>query len=425
MIAKMGKFVAIKGNARAGKMEGKKRIGVQMEIDQPYKRHVSVFAGVHKFAREVNDWHLIVDDWASRSILVQADRPIPFDGIIGRLSAEDIVRAHRRQLPVVNVLYETDETNTSGVFADYAACGRLRAEHLLSRGFRSFGTLTSYNSAAQNIEASSFATTVRSVGYPCKGLYLQGPWTVIGDTEANYRRWKRARKEIESWLDDLRIPIGLFIADVDITRVIIESCYDRGWSVPEDVAIIAGTNEEELCLHPEPSLTSLEIPYENIGYEAARLLDKLMDGQRKSSKSREKEPATKLFLAPTGVVARRSTDFIAIDNDLMRQALRFIDTNLHRVISVDDVANALLISRRKLTSEFRKHLKRTVAGEIQRLRIERVKRELLGTELIVKEIAKRSGFSSLRTLNDAFIRVVGCSPREYRSAALRGESDSV
>jgi len=408
----------------ASEMKGKKRIGVQMEIDQPYKRHVSVFAGVHKYAREVNDWHLVVDDWASRSILVQSERPVPYDGIVGRLSSKDIVRAHRRQLPIVNVLFETDETNTAGVYADYAACGRLRAEHLLSRGFRNFGTLTSYYSAAQNIEASSFATTVRSEGYPCKGLYLEGPWTVMGDTEANYRRWKRARKEIESWLDDWQVPIGLFIADVDITRVIIECCYDRGWNVPEDVAIIAGTNEEELCLHPEPSLTSLEIPYETIGYEAARLLDRLINEDNNPSKNRNKEQATKLFLAPAGVVARRSTDFFAIDNELIRQALRYIDAHLHRSVSVDDVANSLLISRRKLTSEFRKHLNRTVAGEVQRLRIERVKRELLDTELTVKEIAVRSGFASLRTLNDAFVRVVGCAPRDYRNAALRSEGRS-
>ncbi|MEW4565441.1 substrate-binding domain-containing protein [Bremerella sp. JC770] len=405
-------------------MKDKKRIGVQMEIDQPYKRHVSVFAGVHKYAREKSDWHLVVDDWASRSILVQPDRPIPFDGIIGRLSSQDIVRAHRRQFPIVNVLFETDEKNTTGVYPDYAACGRLRAEHLLSRGFRNFGTLTSYHSPAHNIESSSFATTVRSEGYPCKGLYLEGPWTVMGDTESNYRRWKRVRKQIETWLDDWQVPMGLFIADVDIARVIIESCYDRGWNVPEDVAIVAGTNEEELCLHPEPSLTSLEIPYETIGYEAARLLDQLIHQSNKSANRRAKEPATKLFLAPTGVVARRSTDFFAIDNELIRQALRYIDVNLHRAVSIDDVANALLVSRRKLTSEFRRHLNRTVAGEVQRLRIERVKRELLSTELTVKEIAERSGFASLRTLNDAFVRVVGCAPRDYRNTALRSEDSS-
>ncbi|MBA2115218.1 Xylose operon regulatory protein [Planctomycetes bacterium FF15] len=130
------------------------------------------------------------------------------------------------------------------------------------------------------------------------------------------------------------------------------------------------------------------------------------------------------YLPPVGVVARRPTDFIAIEDELMRQALRFIDTNLHRSISVDDVAEALLISRRKLTTEFRKHLNRTVASEIQRLRIERVRRELLGTELTVKEIALSSGFVSLRTLNDAFSRVMNCTPREYRNATLGDRRDA-
>jgi LacI family transcriptional regulator len=46
-------------------------------------------------------------------------------------------------------------------------------------------------------------------------------------------------------------------------------CRQQGWRVPHDVAIIAGMNEESLCEHPRPSLTSVELGYDRIGYEAA------------------------------------------------------------------------------------------------------------------------------------------------------------
>lgn len=393
-------------------MKSEKRIGVQMEIDQPYKRHVSIFAGIHRYARQQENWRLIVDDWAWRSLPVRKGKPLPYDGIIGRMSAEGIDRANRLNVPVVNVLFKTADHPAAGVFPDFDACGRLRAEHLLARGFRNFGTLFMSEDRALTVEAIAFHDTIESAGFECTSLQLDGNHSALGDGDANYRHWKRGKRRIEKWMEGWNLPIGLFVSEVDITRVLIELCFNRGWRIPEDVAIVAGTNEEELCTHPEPSITSLEYPNEQIGYEAARLLDKTLNA------SEEADPSTqeKLYLPPVGIVARRSTDFIAVDDELMRRALRYIDEHLEQPISIDDVAEALLISRRKLTSEFRKNFKRTVAGEIQRLRVERVKRELYGTRLTVQEIARRSGFGSLRTLNEAFVRVVGCTPREYRNS---------
>ncbi|MBT3202513.1 MAG: substrate-binding domain-containing protein [Phycisphaerales bacterium] len=40
--------------------------------------------------------------------------------------------------------------------------------------------------------------------------------------------------------------------------MIAQMCRQRGWRVPHDVAITAEKNEESLCEHPRPSLTSVE-----------------------------------------------------------------------------------------------------------------------------------------------------------------------
>jgi LacI family transcriptional regulator len=196
-------------------------------------------------------------------------------------------------------------------------------------------------------------------------------------------------------------------------------CRDRGWRVPEDVAIVAGSNEETICERPEPGITSLEFPYVQIGFEAARLLDRLMDEKAMAASAGDWHPGSEnVLLPPIGVVARRSTDFRAVDDALVRRALRFIDENLHRPITIDALAHATNVSRRTLTDRFRDKLHRTVAAEIQRLRIERVKRELTATNLPIKQIARQAGFASPRTLNDAFRTRVGCSPREYRQQRL-------
>lgn len=56
----------------------------------------------------------------------------------------------------------------------------------------------------------------------------------------------------------------------------------------------------------------------------------------------------------------------------------------------------------------------TVATEIMRLRIERVKRELVGGKDSIDTIGRHTGFASTRTLNDQFRRQVGMSPSEFR-----------
>lgn len=132
----------------------------------------------------------------------------------------------------------------------------------------------------------------------------------------------------------------------------IQICRRRGWRVPGDVAIIAGRNEEVLCDHPRPSLTSVEIGYERIGYEAARLLDRLTRLRAKHRKVLDDSPAHQL-LPPQGLIVRESTDFYAVDDEVVTQALRFIAANSHRDINVGDIAKALALHPRTLQRRFR------------------------------------------------------------------------
>jgi LacI family transcriptional regulator len=158
-------------------------------------------------------------------------------------------------------------------------------------------------------------------------------------------------------------------------------CRQRGWRVPHDVAIIAGMNEESLCEYPRPSLTSVESGFERIGYEAARLLDRLMNG--------DTPPIEPILLPPKGLVARESTDFFAVEDPVMSAALEFIAANSQRhEIGTEDVAHAVSIGLRNLQRQFREYLDRPIIAEIQRVRIERPKRELAQSKRTIHEIAR-------------------------------------
>lgn len=402
-----------------------RRIAVMMDLDKIYKNHAVVFAGIHRYAQEAG-WQLILDDWADRMLPVQSQARPPYEGLIGRITTLGANRARRLGIPVVNLhLNAPVAGQLPGVFNDHAEGGRVRAEHLLARGFKNFGMLVHGGDRGTVMEGEGFERTVTEAGgHMCGTVALRARKETrmgIGQTDvAEYEHWRQALRQIDRWMDQWRLPIGVSIYDVAITRLVIERCRWRQWRVPEDVAIVAGYNEEVQCLLPEPTITSLELPHERIGYEAAQLLDGLIDQLAIRGASRRKQAPdqprpTKVLLPPVGIVARQTTDFHAVDDPLVRQALGYIDAHLHRPILIDDIAEHLNVSRATLTNRFRSKLGRTINKELQRLRIERVKRELVNGDNPIHRIATVAGYSSVRRLNEMFSRVVGCTPRTYRN----------
>lgn len=396
-------------------MAGQRRVAVTMGIGEAYKRHTLIFAGIHNYARQQDHWRLILDEWADHTLPSRAGSPVAYDGWIGRISPQGARRALALGLPTVNVWFASPAAGRlPGVFPDYDAAGRLRAEHLLARGFRNLGVAHIPSHVASAVQADAFELAARQAGcHSVRRVHLFTETQARGRGPVSFRDWRRTVRSLERWLDTLSPPVGLFIDEIDSARLIIELCRNRGWRVPEDVAIVAGTNEETICERPEPGITSLELPYEQIGFEAARMLDELMDAGS-PARLAAGERRRRILLPPLGIVARRSTDFHAVDDPTVRRALRFIDENLHRDIVIDSVAEAALVSRRTLTQLFRTRVGRSIAEEIRRLRLERVKRELATTDRPIHQVARQAGFGSTRTLNEAFLAAVGCSPRAYR-----------
>jgi LacI family transcriptional regulator len=200
-------------------------------------------------------------------------------------------------------------------------------------------------------------------------------------------------------------------------RLIVERAKDRGWRVPDQIAILCSTNDELQCEQPKPGLTAIELPGEQVGYEAARMLDQLIDAKREG-RSPFADPKT-VHVPPVGIVSRHSTDFFAVDDPLVGQALHYIAGHLHKPLDATSVAKAIGAARRTLDAWFVKSLGMTVATEIARLRIERVKRELAAGSDAIEAIAHRTGFASTRTLNDQFKRSTGMSPTAFREQGKR------
>lgn len=378
----------------------KRRVAVMMDLQWPYKRHAAIFAGTQQYA-ETQNWHSVIDEFAQDTLVGHGMKMMPYDGIIARANKALAERASRAGVPVVNVWASSPARHSlPGVYPDSTLAGRLFAEHLIARGFRTFATLTAPKNVENDLEVREFVRLVGEGGFSCSSEQIpQNPWRDLN-------HWRKTEQVIERWMDSWKPPVGVYVGLEGCGRMVAQVCQRRGLQVPSDVAIIAGKNEETLCEHPRPSLTSLEVGYDRIGYEAARLLDRLMEG--------ESPPAEPIRLPPQGLVVRESTDFFAVDDELVVAALRFISSNSHRRVGPDDVARAVGAETRTLQNHFRKVLDRPIAAEIRRVRIERAKRELAQSRRTLAEIAFDVGFGDAQRLYEVFRREMGITPGEYR-----------
>jgi LacI family transcriptional regulator len=371
-----------------------------LDLQWPYKRHSEVFAGVQQYAVE-QAWISIIDEFAHDTLLRERRGAERYDGIIARAIPLLAKRAAKLGVPVVNVWPSSPALHLlPGVYPDSTATGRLVAEHLLARGFRSFATLTSPENADNQLEVAEFTRLVRDAGFECSSeLVPQNP-------DRDVTNWRRTERLIVRAMGGWTPPIGVYVGNEVYGRRVVQLSHQRGWRIPDDVAIIAGKNETTLCEHPRPSLTSVEIGYDRIGYAAAGLLDRLMRGQA--------APREPLRLQPHGLVVRESTDFFAVENELVAAALAFIAANSHRRIGPDDVARAVGAETRTLQNYFHDTIQRPIATEIRRVRIERAKRELAQSNRPLDAIAHDVGFGNIQRLYEVFRRELGVSPGEYR-----------
>jgi LacI family transcriptional regulator len=114
------------------------------------------------------------------------------------------------------------------------------------------------------------------------------------------------------------------------------------------------------------------------------------------------------------LVVRNSTDVFAVDDQMVARAMQFMAQHGHEPIHVPDVVAALPVTRRSLERRFRTTLGRSIAEEICRLRLERAKRLIVGTNSSICSIAAAAGFCNDNHFNKVFRQSEGMTPGAFR-----------
>ena len=72
---------------------------------------------------------------------------------------------------------------------------------------------------------------------------------------------------------------------------VLDACRQIGLRVPQQVAVIGVDNEEVICVHVQPQLTSVARNNQQEGYHAAAMLDQLIRGARRCRAGRNDSAA--------------------------------------------------------------------------------------------------------------------------------------
>jgi LacI family transcriptional regulator len=375
------------------------RIGLVFGYGLDYYR--DILRGIKAFAEARPRW--VFTPITPESKAVRAMGALRHHGMIAHVFNRDLAESLiATRKPVVNVSGVLPDLPLPRVGVDHVAVGRLAASHLLDRGFRHFGFVGYPDHAFSVGREVGFRTRVEEAGcridsYHQRDSEHRDP-TGLWEWDDHLRRW----------LAGLPKPIGI-LASHDIQGVkLSEACRQAGLRVPEEVALVGVDNDDLLCELSRPALTSVALPAKRIGFEAARLLDRLMTQPSSGTERRF------VLLAPVGVVTRRSSDVLAMDDVEVAAAIRYIREHAHEPIQVKDVLAEVPVSRRTLERRLRAALGRGVWEEIRRVHMERGKLLLADTDMSMSEVGRHAGFSDSRQLSVVFRQETGLTPTEYR-----------
>lgn len=379
------------------------QIGIAVDGISHYGR--AVMRGVMRYANLRRNW--LINQELRRIDARELNWP-PCDGAVFAGVMPSVLRRLLPKIPhVVHCSSSGDPERTVVVCLDDVAAGRIAADHLMDCRLERFGfyghrpeaaSLTSRDRLAgfeSRLAERRFRCEVTPVGYP-----------------AEPERLKRVHwPQLTKWLAELPKPLGIFCYDDTAAHDLAAACLKADIAVPEQVAIIGVNNDELACESAWPPLSSVEGEFSRVGYRAGELLDKLLRGERIPSEERMTR------LPPLGVVARQSTDVLAVDDPNLANALRFIREHACDPCTVSDVLAQVPVNRRWLERRFVQTLGRSPHAEISRVRMDRACRLMLNPALSLNEVAEKCGYSAISSFNRAFSEEIGTPPSRYRRQA--------
>jgi LacI family transcriptional regulator len=374
------------------------KIALLVETSREYGR--GILRGIIRYQNEHGPWSIYFKPQGLGAPPPQWLHGWNGDGILARINDYKMAKvlstttAHivdlRNALPLLNL---------PTVAISNHAVVNLAINHFFERGYRQFafcGTRRGEN-RNQDEKGDLFAKIITEKGYSC--------YTYIYP-KSKLNSWESEQLHIVKWLKTLPTPTAILTCHDDKGQQVIDACRRANRIVPDEIAILGIDNDPFLCNLSNPQLSSIDVYPERIGYEAAALLDRLMQG--------EKAPVKPLLYEPRGLVIRQSTDFTAVSDPIVAQITKKIRACASDNIDIEQILEDIPISRSSLFRRFKAALGRSPKKELTRVRVELAKSYLTSSTLRIDEIANKVFHSESKHFIETFRNIVGTTPLNFR-----------
>jgi LacI family transcriptional regulator len=331
------------------------------------------------------------------------------DGVVVGIGSHDPNQAERLgrcRRPVVINSADPAWGEFATVFSDDRAITRLAAEHFHDMGLRRLAFCA---------QVGRWYVPSRRRSFQCQAERLSCEFVdtlELPQHTSDVAGWLKRERRLARWVARLPQPVGILADNLDEARDLASVCLELDVPVPERVAILSIGVDRQRCRLASPTLSSIDPGMHAVGYQAGLLLERMMRGERVAD-----EP---VIVAPRGIDVADSTRAVVIEDDEIARAVRLIRERACDGVKVDDLLDALPLSRRKLERGLKAALGRTVHQELRRVRLERAQQLLAETDLGMPDIAARAGFASASDLCKIFKRQTGTTPGTFRARSHTG-----
>lgn len=191
--------------------------------------------------------------------------------IIANLSGKDYRYIHRHPLPMPAVINNRPSDKYHSTFVDVNEIGQKAAQHLLERGVRHPAVISmNSDNYAMNNSASGFIEAYRKQGIEIpKENLLSIPYSIESGFLAG-----------EQLLSHQVPPDGIFCDSDPLAYGLLHSFNRKGIRIPEDIKVIStGLGNPNYARFSTPSLTTVDIPLEEMGQKCFAIVEKIARGE--------------------------------------------------------------------------------------------------------------------------------------------------
>lgn len=395
-------------------MDKRYRISLLFNANKVYDRQIIEGIGEYLQATQC-DWDIFIEeDFCAR---LDNIKECLGDGVIADFDNPDIEHfLSDLDIPIIGVgsSYENEDDYppVPYVATDNKAIVEMAFNHLRNKGLENFAF---YGLPANNCNRwasereKAFNNIVRREGYD--GSIYRGNVTTP-------QTWQYDMNRLADWLQRLPTPTGVIAVTDSRARHLLQVCDHLNLMVPDKIAVIGIDNEELARYLTRISLSSVGQGCKKMGYRAAKMLHQLLTKPTVGYDKHENVPLgaslAQVMIASTKVFERQSTDYQALKDPYVIQAMHYIRHNACKGIKVDQVLNTVGISRSNMEVRFKDERGHSIHQEIHNAKLKRASHLLVTTDLPIVEIASLCGYLSLQYMYTVFKKDLDLTPKEYR-----------